>query len=166
MNRRERLADLDAGCIEQALHQVDVGGHFSARLDPVDAVVSMNWVAAPKVAYYSERVRIVYDDAVFELEFPSPYLNHHPTRLTEWAFQRSPSRGNRSSPVLRRAVRRGAEGLVHGDHRGRPCATRRAGDARMELLGSSRGLPTPQRLAERALLGSFGQSAEKGLTFG
>ncbi len=62
----------------------DVGGQFSAKLDPVDAIVSMNWVAAPKVAYYSERVRIVYDDAVFELEFPSPYLNHHPTRLTEW----------------------------------------------------------------------------------
>jgi predicted dehydrogenase len=61
----------------------DGGGHFSARLDPDDAVVSMTWVAAPKVAYYSERVRLVFDDAVYELEFPSPYLNHQPTRLIE-----------------------------------------------------------------------------------
>ncbi|CAN5224541.1 Gfo/Idh/MocA family oxidoreductase [soil metagenome] len=61
----------------------DGGGHFSARLDPDDAVVAMTWVAAPKVAYYSERVRLVFDDAVYDLEFPSPYLNHHPTRLIE-----------------------------------------------------------------------------------
>ena len=62
----------------------DTGGHFSAQLEPGDGVVSMNWVAAPKVAYYSERVRLVFEDAVYELEFPSPYLNHHPTRLVEY----------------------------------------------------------------------------------
>jgi predicted dehydrogenase len=62
----------------------DTGGQFSAKLEPGDAVVSMTWVAAPGVAYYSERIRLVYEDAVYELEFPSPYLNHHPTRLTEW----------------------------------------------------------------------------------
>jgi len=62
----------------------DTGGHFSAKLEPGDGVVSMLWVAAPKVAYYSERVRLVFEDAVYELEFPSPYLNHHPTRLVEY----------------------------------------------------------------------------------
>jgi predicted dehydrogenase len=61
----------------------NAGGHFSARLDPGDGVVSMTWVAAPKVAYYSERVTFVYEDAVYDLEFPSPYLNHQPTRLVE-----------------------------------------------------------------------------------
>lgn len=61
----------------------DGGGHFSAKVEPDDGVVAMTWVAAPKVAYYSERVRLVFDDAVYELEFPSPYLNHQPTRLVE-----------------------------------------------------------------------------------
>ncbi len=61
----------------------DAGGHLSAKLDPGDAIVSMLWVAANKVAYYSERIRLVFEDAVYELEFPSPYLNHHPTRLIE-----------------------------------------------------------------------------------
>ena len=61
----------------------DVGGHLSAKLEPGDAIVSMTWVAAPKVAYYSERIRMVFEDAVYELEFPSPYLNHHPTQLIE-----------------------------------------------------------------------------------
>jgi predicted dehydrogenase len=62
----------------------NLGGHFSAQLEPGNGVVSMTWVAAPKVAYYSERVRLVFEDAVYELEFPSPYLNHHPTKLVEY----------------------------------------------------------------------------------
>lgn len=62
----------------------DLGGSLTAQLDPDAAVLTMSWVAAPKVAYYSERIRLVFEDAAYELEFPSPYLNHHPTRLTEW----------------------------------------------------------------------------------
>jgi predicted dehydrogenase len=61
----------------------DTGGALSARLAPGDAIASLSWVAAPKVAYYSERIRLVFEDAVYELEFPSPYLNHSPTRLVE-----------------------------------------------------------------------------------
>jgi predicted dehydrogenase len=61
----------------------DAGGFFSAKLDPGDGVAAMTWVAAPKVAYYSERISLVYEDAVYELRFPSPYLNHHPTELIE-----------------------------------------------------------------------------------
>jgi predicted dehydrogenase len=61
----------------------ELGGTLSARLDPGDAVASLSWVAAPKVAYYSERIRLVFEDAVYDLEFPSPYLNHQPTRLVE-----------------------------------------------------------------------------------
>ena len=40
-------------------------------------------IAAPKVAYYSERISLVFEDAVYELRFLSPYLNHHPTELIE-----------------------------------------------------------------------------------
>lgn len=61
----------------------DAGGTLTARLEPGDGIATMTWVAAPKVAYYSERIRLVYEDAVYELEFPSPYLNHHPTQLIE-----------------------------------------------------------------------------------
>lgn len=61
----------------------DIGGALLAKLEPQDAVVTMTWVAAPKVAYYSERISLVYEDAVYDLRFPSPYLNHHPTEFIE-----------------------------------------------------------------------------------
>lgn len=61
----------------------DGGGYLSARLSPVDAIASMTWVAAPKLAYYCERISLVFDDAGFELRFPAPYLNHEPTALIE-----------------------------------------------------------------------------------
>ncbi len=61
----------------------DTGGFLSAKLTPGDAVVAMTWVAAPKVAYYSERISLVFEDAVYELRFPSPYLNHQPTEFIE-----------------------------------------------------------------------------------
>ena len=35
-----------------------------------------------KVGDYKERTTIYFDDAVYDLTFPSPYLNHFPTRLT------------------------------------------------------------------------------------
>lgn len=61
----------------------EAGGTLTARLDPGDGVATMTWVAAPRVAWYNERISLVYEDAVYELAFPSPYLNHHPTRLVE-----------------------------------------------------------------------------------
>jgi predicted dehydrogenase len=61
----------------------DAGGFLSAKLRSGDSVVAMTWVAAPKVAYYSERISLVFEDAVYELCFPSPYLNHQPTALVE-----------------------------------------------------------------------------------
>ncbi len=61
----------------------DAGGFLAAKLAPGDSVVAMTWVAAPKVAYYSERISLVFEDAVYELRFPSPYLNHQPTELIE-----------------------------------------------------------------------------------
>jgi hypothetical protein len=57
--------------------------HASARLAPADAVLSMTWVATPKLADYSKRVALVFDDRLFELRFPSPYFNHQQTDLIE-----------------------------------------------------------------------------------
>ena len=61
----------------------DGGGYLSAKLEPVDGLVTMTWVATPRLAYYSERISMIFDDRNFELRFPSPYLNHHPTQLIE-----------------------------------------------------------------------------------
>jgi predicted dehydrogenase len=61
----------------------DGGVTLVATLQPDDATVAMTWVAAPKLAYYCERISLVFDDRNYELRFPSPYLNHHPTLLIE-----------------------------------------------------------------------------------
>jgi hypothetical protein len=42
----------------------------------------MSHLFVPKVADYVERISLYFSDVVFELTFPSPYLNHFPTRLT------------------------------------------------------------------------------------
>ena len=59
------------------------GGHASVRLTAGDAVWSMAHVAVPKLADYLERISLWFDDRVFELQFPAPYLNHQPTLLIE-----------------------------------------------------------------------------------
>lgn len=59
------------------------GGHLSAKLDPTDGLVTMIWAATPQLAYYCERIGLIFDDRNFELRFPSPYLNHHLTELIE-----------------------------------------------------------------------------------
>ena len=59
------------------------GGHAALRLAPGDGLWTMAHVAVPKLADYLERVVLFFDDSVFELSFPAPYLNHAPTRLIE-----------------------------------------------------------------------------------
>lgn len=58
------------------------GGHGSVRLQGCDAIWQMTHLLVHKVADYRERVTLYFNDAVYELMFPSPYLNHFPTRLT------------------------------------------------------------------------------------
>jgi predicted dehydrogenase len=58
------------------------GGHGSVRLRNCDAIWQMTHLFVHKVADYRERVTLYFNDSVFELMFPSPYLNHFPTRLT------------------------------------------------------------------------------------
>ncbi len=58
------------------------GGHGAVSLLGGKALWTMTHLAVPRLADYRERIAIYFDDAVFELEFPSPYLNHQPTRLS------------------------------------------------------------------------------------
>jgi predicted dehydrogenase len=58
------------------------GGQGTVRLNGGQALWTMTHLAVPSLADYSERISLYFDDAILELEFPSPYLNHQPTRLT------------------------------------------------------------------------------------
>jgi predicted dehydrogenase len=58
------------------------GGHGSVRLQDCDAIWQMTHLFVHKVADYRERISLYFNDTVCELTFPSPYLNHFPTRLT------------------------------------------------------------------------------------
>jgi predicted dehydrogenase len=57
------------------------GGHGCVRLTGCKGLWQMNHLFVPKVADYVERISLYFDDRTFELTFPSPYLNHFPTRL-------------------------------------------------------------------------------------
>jgi predicted dehydrogenase len=59
------------------------GGQATIRLRPGDALWTVCHLTVPKLADYLERVTLYFDDRIFELAFPSPYLNHAPTVLTE-----------------------------------------------------------------------------------
>ena len=69
--------------VAAALHNGDSGVAAIARVAQNGAPISMSWQAVNKLAHYSERVSFTFEDAVFELIFPSPYLNHQPTQLIE-----------------------------------------------------------------------------------
>lgn len=58
------------------------GSHGCVRLSGCQGLWQMSHVFVPKLADYHERISLYFDDAIFELTFPSPYLNHFPTRLT------------------------------------------------------------------------------------
>lgn len=58
------------------------GGHGSVRLLGGQALWTMTHLAVPNLPHYRERISLYFNDAILELEFPSPYLNHQPTLLT------------------------------------------------------------------------------------
>jgi predicted dehydrogenase len=57
------------------------GGHGSVSLIAGQALWTMSHLSIANLPYYSERISLHFDDRDFELVFPSPYLNHQPTRL-------------------------------------------------------------------------------------
>jgi predicted dehydrogenase len=69
--------------IAAALHNGDAGVAAMARVAETGAPITLSWHTIPKLSYYSERLAFAFEDAVFELCFPSPYLNHQPTQLIE-----------------------------------------------------------------------------------
>jgi hypothetical protein len=58
-----------------------LGGQAAVRVDGGRALWSMAHVEAAGAADYAERITLLFEDGSVELLFPSPYLNHHPTRL-------------------------------------------------------------------------------------
>ena len=58
------------------------GGQGTVRLSG-DRLWTVFHLAVPKVADYVERVSLFFDDRIYVLEFPSPYLNHQQTALYE-----------------------------------------------------------------------------------
>ena len=57
------------------------GGLGTVRLLGGRAVWNMVHLTVPKLADYRERIALYFDDAILELVFPSPWLNHQPTEL-------------------------------------------------------------------------------------
>jgi predicted dehydrogenase len=60
-----------------------MGGHGAVSLDRGAALWTMSHLTVPGLPHYSERITLVFEGSSLELEFPSPWLNHAPTRLTE-----------------------------------------------------------------------------------
>lgn len=78
----ERLGVPDGQVVGATLFANGEGGHGSVSLLGDRALWTMTHLAVPGLADYRERISVYFDDAVLELVFPSPYLNHQPTRLT------------------------------------------------------------------------------------
>jgi predicted dehydrogenase len=61
------------------------GASAVLALNQSQAVCHLAYVSVPKLADYNERISLFFEDRRFELSFPSPYLNNHPTRLVAYA---------------------------------------------------------------------------------
>jgi predicted dehydrogenase len=59
------------------------GGLGTVRLPGGRAVWQTTHLTVPGLADYRERITVYLDDRIVELVVPSPWLNHHPTRLVE-----------------------------------------------------------------------------------
>ncbi|PZQ95916.1 MAG: dehydrogenase [Cereibacter sphaeroides] len=66
-----------------ALFANGLGGQGAVLLNGGEALWTMSHLTVPALPHYSERITLTFEGSSLELEFPSPYLNHAPTRLTE-----------------------------------------------------------------------------------
>ncbi|QKD02436.1 Gfo/Idh/MocA family protein [Mesorhizobium loti] len=78
----DALGVTDGEIIGASLFAKGEGGQGTVRLLGGQALWTMTHIATPGLPDYRERITLFFDDASLELEFPSPYLNHQPTRLT------------------------------------------------------------------------------------
>jgi predicted dehydrogenase len=81
-----------------AIFAGSTGAEGTVRLTPGDGLWTVFHIAVPKLADYVERVSLYFDDRIYVLTFPSPYLNHHPTTLIE-----KRSEGHHARTILHRA---------------------------------------------------------------
>jgi predicted dehydrogenase len=97
----EALGTQVAGITGAALFANGMGGHGAVSLNKGDALWTMSHLTVPGLPHYSERITLVFEGSSLELEFPSPWLNHAPTRLIE--------RRGRGLSLESRNIRRGYE---------------------------------------------------------
>ncbi|TSE01329.1 Gfo/Idh/MocA family oxidoreductase, partial [Mesorhizobium intechi] len=76
------LGVADGDIVGASLFAKGEAGQGAVRLLDGQALWNMVHVATSGLPDYRERITLYFDDASLELEFPSPYLNHQPTRLT------------------------------------------------------------------------------------
>ncbi|HXV23166.1 MAG TPA: Gfo/Idh/MocA family oxidoreductase [Alphaproteobacteria bacterium] len=119
------------------------GGHGSIRLKGCDAIWQMTHLFVPKVADYRERISLYFDDAVFELTFPSPYLNHFPTHLTIARSEGSTWRKTEYRASFEEAFVRELNGFWMSVTKGEP--------VRNTVEAAERDLQLAAQLAEAAL---------------
>ncbi len=79
---RVGVEDSDGEIVNATFFANGDGGLATIRLLGGQAVWQMSHLAVPAIADYDERITLTFDDRIVELRFPSPYLNHFPTRLT------------------------------------------------------------------------------------
>ncbi len=70
------------GIVGAALFAGGSGGQGTVSLLDGNALLTMSHLTVPGLPHYSERITLTFEDEALELEFPSPWLNHQPTRLT------------------------------------------------------------------------------------
>ncbi|MCF1707188.1 Gfo/Idh/MocA family oxidoreductase [Tabrizicola sp. J26] len=71
------------GVTGAALFAGGIGGQGAVSLNGGAALWTMSHLTTPSLPHYSERITLTFEGSALELEFPSPWLNHAPTRLTE-----------------------------------------------------------------------------------
>ena len=96
-----RLGVPDGEVVGAQLFAGGDGGLGTVRLLDGRAVWSMTHLTVPALADYTERIALYFDHALLELVFPSPWLNHQPTRLairrSDWSRAARPRRSGRAS---------------------------------------------------------------------
>jgi predicted dehydrogenase len=77
----DRLGVPDGDVVGAGLFADGASGFGAVGLASGRALWLMSYVTTPRLADYRERIALTFADRTVELVFPSPYLNHHPTRL-------------------------------------------------------------------------------------
>jgi len=73
----------DGQIVGAAFFAGGLGGQGAVSLLDGSALWTMSHLTVPDLPHYSERITLTFEGSSIELEFPSPWLNHAPTRLTE-----------------------------------------------------------------------------------